>query len=398
MAINDQVLNRLAVVKAIRRHGPIARSELTGLTGLSGGTISQLTRDLVSRGLVVEKKQDPSGQIGRTGRRRVDLAINARGGVVLGASVGGPTGLTISFVDLAGNNLFSMDRGSKPPRSLEGFALGIAQALQEAIATSPLERDQVSRVGIALPAVVDNERGIVHFMATLGCGSVPFADIISDRLGLPVTIENEMVCMARAEHWFGRAQGLDTFTLIHLGLWLGSAEYVNAAPRIGASGFALELGHCATGADEHALLCTCGAYGCLATYCSMHGIVAQAGQLGDKLFLWPSELRPRFERLLEDAGSGGKARALFDRAGRQLGIALAAYVNTVDPGNILLLYSHQRFFELIRPSYEKELHAHALGAVLRQTRIEAAPVDEQWRLTGTAALALEQAFVNRMAA
>ncbi|MET0180649.1 MAG: winged helix-turn-helix transcriptional regulator, partial [Novosphingobium sp.] len=118
MRINDYTLNRLAVIKAIRRHGPVARSELTGITGLSGGTITQLTRELVRRGLVVEQKQGATDRIGRTGRRRIDLAINATVGLVLGASVGGPSGLTISIVDLAGSNLFSLERRWERPASL----------------------------------------------------------------------------------------------------------------------------------------------------------------------------------------------------------------------------------------------------------------------------------------
>lgn len=394
MLVSERALRRLTVLKAIRSAGSISRSELPHRTGLSGATITEVSAELLSRGIIEETKD----AVRRTGRPRTLLKIRASGRVVIGANLAGGNRLTAAIVDFRGNQQFTTDLTLAQASCLEELASSIAHALQAVIAEASYKGHEIAGVGIAVPAIVDSRDGTIHHMTAFPEAPFPFADAVSEVLGLPVTIEKEAVCMARAEHWFGRAQGLDTFTLIHLGLWLGSAEYVNAAPRIGASGFALELGHCATGADEHALLCTCGAYGCLATYCSMHGIVAQAGQLGDKLFLWPSELRPRFERLLEDAGSGGKARALFDRAGRQLGIALAAYVNTVDPGNILLLYSHQRFFELIRPSYEKELHAHALGAVLRQTRIEAAPVDEQWRLTGTAALALEQAFVNRMAA
>lgn len=398
MAINEQVLNRLAVVKAIRRHGPIARSELTGLTGLSGGTISQLTRDLVSRGLVVEKKQDPSGQIGRTGRRRVDLAINARGGVVLGASVGGPTGLTISFVDLAGNNLFSMDRGSKPPRSLEGFALGIAQALQEAIATSPLERDQVSRVGIALPAVVDNERGIVHFMATLGCGSVPFADIISDRLGLPVTIENEMVCMARAEHWFGRARDLEDFTLVEVGYQVGSAEYRHDLPRFGAHGLSSEIGHTKVSIHQGGPECHCGGTGCVTTYSSMFGLIQRMGWAHLAGLRSVTEIEDHFARLLDLFERGDlHVAGLLDDAALHLAAALANHLNGTDPGSVLVLVPNSRYKEFLEKRTMDLIPAMCMPGILQQNRILFHLSDEGWRWKGSAALALEKLYLDEVA-
>ena len=73
MRITDHALNRLNVLKAIRRWGPVARTELAMKTGLSSGSITQLTAELLGRELIIEAKETAK----RNGRPRTFLEINA---------------------------------------------------------------------------------------------------------------------------------------------------------------------------------------------------------------------------------------------------------------------------------------------------------------------------------
>jgi len=66
MRISDYEWNRLQVLKAIRRSEPVARTDLVKMTGLAGGTITQLTADFVRRGVIMEEKAAP-GAPGRPG-------------------------------------------------------------------------------------------------------------------------------------------------------------------------------------------------------------------------------------------------------------------------------------------------------------------------------------------
>jgi predicted NBD/HSP70 family sugar kinase len=395
MRVNDHTTNRHAVVKAIRRHGPISRSELTGVTGLSGATITQLTRELVGRGLVVEKKQGATDRIGRTGRRRVDLAINATGGVALGVSVGGPSGLTVSFVDLSGRNLFSFNRSWSRPRTLVAFAHEIAQVLLEAIAISPFESEQVSRVGIALPAVIDHEKGVVHFMATFRPGAAPFAELISDRLGLPVTIENDIACMARAEHWFGRARDLEDFTLVEVGYQVGSAKYRNGLPWYGANGLSSQFGHTKLLMDPDASQCYCGGRGCITNYISTFGLLERIGWLDLKRMRALSEIDELFSKLLDKFEQGEPhVSRLFEDAALQLALALANQVNSNDPGNILVMVPDERYKSFLEDRIRGLIPAMCMPGTFERTRILFDRSDDDWRWKGTAALALESIYLD----
>jgi predicted NBD/HSP70 family sugar kinase len=361
------------------------------LTGLSGGTITQLTKDLVRRGLVVESREGSS----RPGRPRTHLEVNAQGAILIGASLREDDTLATAFVNLAGAKVFSKDLKIRSPASLAGLADEIAVALQGAIEDYPFDRSLITRIGIAMPAVIDSVRGIVHFMATLPAGPFPFANAIAKRLKLPVTIENDMVCMARAQHWFGPAQALDTFTLIHVGFTLGSAQYKDGLPNSGANGFNQELGHTKSAFDKAKYPCFCGGQGCLTTYCSEFGILTQAGLLKSSPFPSVQTIVAKFRRLLDRADAGDKrALALFDAAGFQLGLVVANHLNADDPGNVLILMHERRFLKLVARSFHPALRENTLPGLLPNTTIRFGLADKHWRWKGTAALALEKAYLE----
>lgn len=391
MRLNDQTLNRLAVLKAIRHASPVSRTELLKLTGLSAGTITNLTADLLKRGLIVEKREAAR----RSGRPRTHLEINPERWIVVGASIEFPGIVNIAFVDLLGNRLFARKMQMERRRNLEEYASRMAEALERAIGESPFDSSQISRIGIALPAIIDFGRGTVHFMTTFPPGPVPFAAIIERRLGLPVNIENDSVCMARAEHWFGRAQDIDTFTMLYVGFSIGSAEYVDGLPRHGANGFNSEIAHTKMDFGAEARRCFCGGKGCLTAYASMHGILAHADMLGDAPFPQVTTMAEHFEEFLERAQAGEeKAMEILEMAGFHLGRAVANMLNASDPGTVLILVPNARFQALIAEPFQAVLRANTLPGILPNTRVQFAISNSEWRWKGTAALALEQTYLT----
>lgn len=392
MRASDQTLNRLSVLKAIRRHSPVSRSELPRLTGLSGGTITQLTADLVARGLVTERR-DASRRVGRPPIR---LEINAGAGVVIGAGVLGRIGyLTTTFVDLAGKELFVAEIPLRPATTIEEFGEAIADAIGAALAASPFGREAINQVGLALPAVLDSARGVVRFMTTFPAGPVPLAQRISDRTRLPVTIENTLSSMARAEHWFGRARTLDTFTLINVSHAINSAEYLDGLPKSGANGLNSELGHVKVEAGPNARRCYCGGRGCLSAYSSAYGILQQTDLVGEVAIPHLDRIDRAFETLLDRAAAGDEAiNALLDRAASYLGLAIANHITACDPGHVLVAVSSARFLERIEAGVRTAVAENTLPGVMEATKVELCMVDPGWWHAGTAALALEQTYLG----
>lgn len=350
-----------------------------------------MTSDLLKRGLIIERRES----VRRNGRPRAYLEINTAGAIVIGASIEGRGLLSIAFVDLMGKRLFALEVERAAPTTLIELAVGIADGLEQAIAASPFARDDISRIGIALPAVVDSVRGNLHFMTTFPIGPVPFAKIIEQRLGIPVMIENDTDGMARAEHWFGAAQELDTFTLIHLGFSIGSAKYIDGLPISGANGLNSEMGHIKTASGHDARQCICGAKGCLTAYSSMFGILQHMDLLAEAPFPPVESLDAKFEQFLDSAERGDLlARSVLELAGFHLGVVIANHINAADPGTVLLLASHARFLTFSSEKMNAAIRENTLPGLLARTNIIVGASNKDWRWKGTAALALEQAYLN----
>ena len=390
MRVNDQMLGRLAVLKEIRRRESVSRTELTGIKGLSSATITELTADLLRRGLIVAARDGVKGP----GRPRTQLAINAEASIVIGASLGEGGYVTISFMDLLGRCVFSLDVEVGEVRTLLDLAHVMTAALVQAIDASHIAANRISRVAIALPAVVDSVAGTVRLMATLPPGEVPFAKIIGDKLAVPVTIENNSACMARAEHWFGNARHLDDFTLIHVGRAMSSAEFVDGLPKATGSGLNSEIGHIKVASGSAAMPCLCGARGCLLTVASMYGLLRRAGRLSNVPFP-PPDFDPEFNHLLKRDSDGDKAIvALFDEGATHLGLALANYINATAPRAVLISFLHKGFLERLRPGVLATLHDATLPGALASTSVEFVVTDNNWRGAGTSALALERTYLG----
>lgn len=389
MRYSDQTLNRLRVLKAIRRHGPISRSRLPDVTGLSGGTITQFTSDLLQRDLIIERK----GTSRRPGRPETHLEINASGATVL--RVGIDRGRwSMTFVDLLGSELFAADLGLLAVASLEELFAGLADAIARGIETSPIDRSELARVGVAIPGVVDSARGIVHFVTTFLPGPVPAAQILSERLGLPVTIENDQACMARAEHWFGPAQDLDTFTLVYLGHAVTSAEYADGLPRSGANGLNPEIGHVKVALVEAGRRCFCGGRGCLNMYCSIFGLLQRTGLLDRATFPDFDRMDASFDEILARAEADDpEIRRLFDEASQFLALAVGNHLTATDPGNFLISVPTERLRALLEPGFRKVLATSTMPGVLAASQVSFIVTSPAWRRLGTAALALEQTFL-----
>jgi predicted NBD/HSP70 family sugar kinase len=391
MRISDQALNRLKVLKALRQNRLISRTDLPALTGLAAATITHVTSELIERGFVLERK-DPQRQ---RGRPRVFLEIDAGGAIVLGASLDGGNLMSVIFADLTGRTQFACTVELVQPKSLTHLAECIALGVQQAIAQSPFALGQIHRAGIGLPAVVDTVRGIVHYMITMPEETFPFADAIAARLGMPVTIENDLLCKARAEHWFGRARTLDTFTLIELGIAVGAAVYGDGLPKSGDNGFGPEIGHIKTDPAPEARACICGARGCLMAYASAFGMLHQLETFPEVAIPTLDELDARFAAFLDRAETGDEAvLALLHAAGHHLGLAIANLIHLNDPGHILLLATHPRQLRLIRAGLEATIAANVLPGFRTATRLIYGDADDDWRSKGAAALALEQTFLS----
>jgi predicted NBD/HSP70 family sugar kinase len=388
MRISDYELNRLQVLKAIRRWEPVARTDLVKLTGLAGGTITQLTADFVRRGVVIEEKAAGGG----LGRPRMGLRINATGGYVLSVFSHPHGRAVMEIVNLRGDPVFSREEPLKRVPTLELRARQLSTLIDETISASPLSKKEISRIGIVVHGVVDNVKGVVHWLATFPDRGVPFAALIEKRLQIPVVIDNDANVIARAEHWFAEEGQLDDFSVMIVDHGVNSAHYVDGMLWTGAHGLNSELGHTKISFGQ-AQRCYCGMTGCLATYCAIFGIVARVCELRGAQAPPVENLTEAFRQFAAEARDGEPhAREVFNLAGRMLGVAAANMLNERDPGRLIVMAFEPDMIRMISDAFSAALDANTLPPGSGRANVQFKLLDGEHYRKGSAALALEQIY------
>lgn len=342
-AINDR-----AALQALLERGPLTRPEIGTLTGLSKPTASQLLTRLQAAGLVV-----PDGvREGLPGRTAELYRLNGAAAYVAALDVT-PTRIEARVVDLVGA-VVGEHRLPTPGRSAGDVVERAAAALKGAGAP-----DDLRRVVIGIGGAVDPSTGRLGYAAHIPGWHVPrLVETLSDGLGVPVAVENDVNLAALAEQAHGAATGRQDFVLLWADDGLGSALVLGGRLHRGATGGAGEIGYMPIPGAPTAR--ETSRYG-------THGYQALAGGPAVLKLLRSHGVRGSdYVQAVHNAvnaalGSGKRAdqarEGLADVAAR-IAPGLAAVVSVVDPELVVLSGGVLRAGgETLRELVERELYA-----------------------------------------
>lgn len=181
-----------------------------------------------------------------------------------------------------------------------------------------------ARVGVGVPGLVDGERGILRHAVNLDVNGddLPLRDLLADRLGVPVVIENDVNAAALAAR---ALVGADDVVYLSVGTGLAAGLVMRGSLRRGEHSAAGEIGHIPV--DPEGARCGCGQRGCLETIAS-GAALSQA---------WPTSEQWPAAALFAAADSGDVAAlAVRDRFCWGVASAIRMLGLTIDPERIVL--------------------------------------------------------------
>ncbi len=228
--------------------------------------------------------------------------------------------------------------------------------------------EKIKAMGIGAPNA-NYYKGTIEHAPNLvwGKGVVPLADMLSQRLGIPVAMTNDANAAAIGEMAYGVARGMKNFIVITLGTGVGSGIVVNGELVYGSDGFAGELGHVTMVRGEDGRQCGCGRKGCLEAYCSATGVARTAREILAKTSE-PSLLRDIKPEELTSldvsiaAGKGDKvANEIFEFTGKMLGEACADFTAFSSPEAFIFFGGLVKAGDLIMEPIKKAYDAHVLN-------------------------------------
>lgn len=259
-SIKTKLINIWVVFEATRIYGPISRSGIADVTGLSKQAASELVDELLTMKFVREEK--PSGR--RVGKPPTPIRINPSGAYTLGFHVDFGQLASVA-IDLTGEVLARDDHALEdltPQRAVDDIAQTAARLLE----ATGIPRDRLLGIGLATPgpfAVAGLSPPRLP-----GWDGVELKKLLQEATGLSVSLANDGQCAVTAEWRFGEvARYFANFVYVYVGMGLGSGVMINGAAFGGASGNAGEFGHTTAVPGGHP--CICGKSGCLETYVSV---------------------------------------------------------------------------------------------------------------------------------
>jgi DNA-binding transcriptional ArsR family regulator len=232
-AINDR-----SALELLLERGPLSRTQLGTLTGLSKPTASQLLARLESAGLVV-----PVGTTaGRPGPGAQLYEINPDAAFVAGLDVNAAR-IRVAVADITGG-VVAEYRLDTPGRQATGTVERVRDAVDAAVALAGLEHGILRQVVIGTPGALDAGTGKLRYAPHLpGWHSPRLLEELTEGLGVPVAVENDVNLAAIAEQRVGEAKGVDDFVLLWVEDGIGAAIVMAGRLHRGHTGGAGEVGY-----------------------------------------------------------------------------------------------------------------------------------------------------------
>lgn len=364
-------INRDIVLELIRSRQPVARADLSRLSGLQPSTVSAIVEQLllegwISEGAVVKRPR---------GRRPTMLSLNDQL-VILVADLR-PKQAIVAVVDLNGRFL---SREAIPLVSDPERAVSSIIACMQTMRTRHLDKT-FEGIGISVPGRVDPELQRLVLAPNLKWSGYDMKGVIEQGTGLAVEIDNAANACLLSELWFGRMDGVRNAVLVTISEGVGAAILANGHLVVGHGGLAGEFGHVPI--DPAGPLCGCGQHGCWEVFASSRAAIRYYSELE------PGKPEPDIHELLNLAEEGDKhALEAITRQARHLGKGLRLITATLSPELILLAgditSSWARFGGMIEEEMTRSLLA------LPAPRLAITNESELARLRGAAAIVLQR--------
>jgi glucokinase len=261
-----------------------------------------------------------------------------------------------------------------------------------------MERNpDVQGVGFGIPSLIDQRTGHAVMSVNLPLGDIPFRDVMSERLGVPVFIDNDANVSTLAETRFGAARGARHVVGLTIGTGIGGGLVLNRRLYRGFAGGGAELGHMVIDQDGPRCQGNCPNNGCLEALASgtaigREGAVAAEQEPESELGRAAAGGEPVTGELVTQLALGGDevSRMVLGQIGRLLGVGLSNFVNIFNPEVIVIGGGAMAAGDLLLEPARAEMMARALRPNRDQVKVVAARFGNDAGMLGAGVLALDE--------
>ena len=305
----------------------------------------------------------------------------------VGLDLGG-TKLASGVVDPEGSVIWS-DQVSSKGYSQEAVIDLLADGIERARSEAP----DADHIGVGIPATIDFARGRAISTVNLGLEDLPVRDLLEERTGATVWLDNDGNLAMLAEAVHGAAKGARDAITLTIGTGIGGGIWLDGRIYRGSTGAGAELGHMVVDFDGPPCQGNCPGRGCVETLASGTAIAREGSEaalanpdsvLGEMIGK-SGELTA--EQVHRAAVEGDEvAIGVIETAGRYLGAALVSLVNLFEPEVVVVGGGAMAMGELLLGPARQEVRDRALKP-MRETPVVPAVLGQDAGMIGAASLA-----------
>jgi len=298
--------------------------------------------------------------------------------LVLAADIGG-TNIRAAIIDKAGH-IYDEKHVQAHLSHAKITEHDVIRILEDFFNTFIKNEPRIEAVGIGFPGFFMGHSGILASSPNLpNLKNFKLAHMLSNRIKLPVTAQNDALCAAIGELHFGAAKGQKNLLHITLGTGVGGGLVLNHTPYTGEAGMAMEFGHLRVSQDSSAPFCGCGGYGCVEAYASASAVTSHYFNLSGMQL----SSKDIYGKALQ-----GELHAInvLENAGHKLGMAIAEAVKLLDIHTVTISGGLIGAWSFLHPSIMQSLNHQLIPPMQHKIHVLASTLNDQAGLLGAAAL------------
>lgn len=380
--------NRAAILWSLYLSRSRSRHELSAATGLSPASVTNVIRELIDEGIVIETGLAESDG----GRPRAMLGMNPAYGYVIGVDIG-ETRTRVELFDLTMTERarveYPLDRIAE--HDIDVVVGQIAAGLRTVLADSGVGAEEILGVGVGVPGIIEQRPEVLVHGQTYGWDAVPLERLVRAHTDLPPEVplrfDNGAKTMGQAELWFGAGRGARNAVVVLIGSGVGASLISGGTTYQGATSSAAEFGHVTVVVGGRK--CRCGSTGCLEAYAGAEAILERYGRP-----MAADDQELALAELIDAAGTSPLAAAILDETAQYLGAGLGTLINLFNPERVILGgWAGLLLGGRLLPDIRESARQHSLRHPFAATSIELGQLGPGVVALGAATLPMES-FLN----
>jgi predicted NBD/HSP70 family sugar kinase len=368
--------------------GTLSCADLSERIGKSLPLTMKILGELIEEGYVYESGYAPSSG----GRRPTMYALKPDTLYILAVAMDQLT-TRISLMDIRNQHVVGIHKFELPLQNNSQALSMLADRMEEVITRSGIDKSKIVGVGVGMPGFIDFKKGINY--SYLEPAEKTVTEQLSEKIGLPVHIDNDSSLIALAEFRFGSARHQKNVMVINIGWGIGLGMILSGELFRGHNGFAGEFSHMPLFKNNK--LCVCGKTGCLETEASLVVVLEKAkeglrsGRLSSLPQGFPTgRFEQDWEAIVAAAIKGDQFIVeLLSETGYNIGKGIAILIHLVNPELVILSGRGALAGKVWQAPIQQALNEHSIPRLAANTTVALSGLDHQAELIGSAALVME---------